>query len=79
MNEYEATFDVASKTDAYAVERALDRLYDTLREESRTVREGTSDSTEMLEQFAAVRDAVRDPTPGTLTVRYEQHGESFTE
>ena len=79
MGEYEATFEITSKTDAYAVEQALARLYDSLREESRTVRGGSSDSAEMLEQFATLRDAARDPTPGTLTVSYEQQGESFEE
>lgn len=79
MGEYEATFEITSKTDAYAVEQALARLYDLFREESRTVRGGSSDSAEMLEQFANLCDAARDPTPGTLTVSYEQQGESFEE
>ena len=79
MEEYEATFVIESKSAAYAMERSLARLYDSLREESRTVRDGTGDSSEMLEQFAAIRDAVRDPAPGTLTVTYERTGESFDE
>lgn len=79
MEEYEATFEVESKPDAHAVERLLDRLYDSLREESLTVRDGTGDSTEMLEQFATVRDAARDPAPATLTVTYERKSESFEE
>jgi len=77
MEEYEATFEVDSKTDAYAVERLMERLYDSLREESRTVREGSSDSTEMLEQFEAIRDAARRHNPGQLTVVYEQRDEEF--
>lgn len=79
MEEYEAIFEVESKTDAYAVERTLNRLYDSLREESMTVRGGTNDSTAMLEQFKAVRDAAQRPAPGTLTVVYEQEDEAFKE
>lgn len=77
MGEYEATFEIESKADAYAVEKVLTRLYDALREESRTVRDGTTDSTEMLEQFATVRDAAQNPMPGRLTVTFEQNEESF--
>jgi len=79
MVEYEATFEIESKADAYAVEKLLTRLYDILREEARTVREGTSDSTEMLEQFEIVRNAAQNPMPGTLTVVYEQDDEPFEE
>lgn len=79
MEEYEATFEIKSKSDAYAMERSLARLYDSLREESRTVRDGTGDSTEMLERFATIRDAARDPAPGTLTVTYTRADESFEE
>lgn len=32
MSRHEATFETASKTSAYAVERLVDRLYDTVRE-----------------------------------------------
>ena len=77
MEEYEATFEVDSKTDAHAVERLLDRLYDSVREESRTLREGTGDSAEMLAQFEAIRDAARDRRPGQLTVVYERREEGF--
>jgi hypothetical protein len=77
MEEYEATFEIESRTDAYAVEKALSRLYDTVREESRTVRGGTADSTELLEQFAALRDAAQEPMPGRLTVTFERSEESF--
>jgi hypothetical protein len=79
MDEYEATFEIASKNDARAVERLLNRLYDTLREESRTVRSGTGDSTEMLEQFECLRDAAGQQKPGTLKVVFEQQGRSFEE
>ena len=77
MEEYEAVFEIDSKTDAHAVERLIERLYDSLREESRTLREGSSDSTEMLEQFETMRTAMRRPTPGKLIVRYESRDEEF--
>ena len=77
MDEYTAVFDIDSKTDAYAVERLMNRLYDSLREESRTLREGSNDSTEMLEQFKTIRDATQRPTPGKLTVIYESQDEEF--
>lgn len=79
MREYEARFEIESKADAYAVERVLTQLYDALREETRTVREGTTDSTEMLDQFATIRNAAQDPTSGTLTVIYERDDEPFGE
>lgn len=77
MAEYEAVFEIDSKTDAHAVERLMERLYDSLREESRTRREGSSDSTEMLEQFETIRNATRRPTPGKLRVIYESRDEEF--
>jgi hypothetical protein len=77
MDRYEATFEVESKTDAHAVERLVNRLYDMLREESRTRRKESVDSTEMLEQFKAIRDATRRPTPGTLTIVYESKDKEF--
>jgi hypothetical protein len=77
MDRYEATFEVESKTDAHAVERLVNRLYDMLREESRTIRTGSADSTEMLEQFKAIRDATRRSTPGKLTIVYESKNEEF--
>jgi hypothetical protein len=79
MVEYEARFEIDSKADAYAVERVLTGLYDAFREEARTVREGTTDSTGMLDQFATIRDAAKDPMPGTLTVVYEREDEPFEE
>lgn len=77
MDEYTAVFEVDSKSDAYAVERLMNGLYDSLREESRTLRKGSNDSTEMLSEFKAIRDAVQRPTPGKLTVIYESHGGEF--
>ena len=77
MDEYQAIFEIKSKTDAYAVERLMNRLYNSLREESRTIREGSTDATEMLAQFEAIRDATQKPTPGKLTVVYESRDEKF--
>ena len=77
MDKYEAVFEIDSKTDAHAVERLMERLYDSLREESRTLHKGSSDSTEMLEQFETIRNATRRPTPGRLILRYESHDEEF--
>lgn len=79
MEEHAATFEVESKTDAYAIERLTNSLYDSLREESRTIREVSGDSTEMLEQFKTIRDAARDHRPGRLTVIYELLEEDFEE
>jgi hypothetical protein len=79
MDEYEATFEVDSKSDAYAIERLMNQVYDSLREESRTVREGSSDSTKMIAEFEAIRDAARQPKPGRLTVILEQRDEEFEE
>ncbi|WP_411964019.1 hypothetical protein [Haloferax sp. YSMS24] len=77
MDEYTAVFEIDSESDAYAIERLMDRLYDSLREESRTLVEGSSDSTAVLEQFENIRNAARRPTPGTLTVIYESRDEEF--
>ncbi|MFW6152837.1 MAG: hypothetical protein ACOC42_00600 [Halobacteriota archaeon] len=79
MEPISATFEIESESDAHAVERLLDRLYDSLREESVTVREGTGDATSMLEQFEGIRDAARRPRPGRLTVVYEPRDAPFTE
>lgn len=77
MDEYKAVFEIDSKNDAYAVERLMNRLYDSVREESRTIREGSSDSREMIAHFEAIRDATRQPTPGKLTVVYESQDTEF--
>ena len=77
MDEYEATFSIDSKTDAYAVERLLEGLHDAVREESRSRREGTNDSSDVLAEFAALRDAARERRPGRLTVVYERDETGF--
>lgn len=71
MTRHEATFDISSRTDKRAVRRLMDRAYNTLREELRTVEHGESGPKETLEQFEAIRDAAANPSTGTLTVVYE--------
>ncbi len=44
-------FEIGSKTDSYAAQRILERVYDTVREEVRTVREGSEDSNEAIQAF----------------------------
>lgn len=79
MDEYTAVFEIDSKSDAYAVERLMNRMYDSLREESRTLAAETSDSTDMLTQFKTIRDVARTPTPGKLTLIYETRNDGFDE
>ena len=77
MDEYTATFEIESKTDAFAVERLMDRLYDAVREESRSVRDGSADARGMLTEFETIRDAARRHGPGRLRVVYEVSNEDF--
>ncbi|AHZ22952.1 hypothetical protein E6P09_02380 [Haloferax mediterranei ATCC 33500] len=73
MREYEAVFEIDSKGDSYAVRRVLEQVYDTIREESRSVREGSDDASALLEEFKTLRDAARDPAEGKLTITYKQY------
>jgi hypothetical protein len=77
MEKHEATFEIESKTDAYAVDRLMEQLYNSLREESRSLRAGSEDATSMLASFEAIRNAARSGRPGRLTVIYEQHEKEF--
>lgn len=79
MKRYEATFEIDEKTDSYAVRRILRQVYDTIREEARSVREGTDDGTKVLQEFESLRDAGEHPTPGKLTITYEQYDDEFDE
>jgi hypothetical protein len=77
MRRYEATFEIDSKTDLYAVRRILERVYDTVREESQELREGSDDGASLLREFETLRDAATEPAVGRLTITYEQDvGES---
>ena len=77
MSSYEASFEIDSKTDSYAARRILEQVYDTIREESRSVREWSEDGDELLEEFQMLRDAARDQTSGRLTITYEQYDDDF--
>lgn len=79
MTRYEASFEVDSKGDSYAVRRVLEKVYDTVREESRTVRENTDDATALLREFETLRDAAKDPSPGELRIVYERYDDEFEE
>ena len=77
MSHYEASFEIDSKTDSYAARHILERVYDTIREESQSVREGTADADELLQEFQTLRDAAKRRTPGRLTITYEQYDSEF--
>jgi hypothetical protein len=77
MSKHEAVFEIDSATDSNAVERILERVYDSVREESRSVREGSDDATETIEAFRALRDAAAEPAPGRLRVTYERDEDGF--
>ncbi|WP_336363335.1 hypothetical protein [Halalkalicoccus salilacus] len=72
MSRYEASFEIDSKTDSYAARRILERVYDTVREESRSVRDGSEETT-LLQEFKTLRDAAKRPTTGKLTITYERY------
>lgn len=76
MRQYEATFEIDSKADAYAIHRILERVYDTVREESRNVRVGSDDAATLLDEFRTLRDAAAQPASGSLTITYERDDES---
>jgi hypothetical protein len=77
MSRHEATFEIDSASDSYAAKRILGKLYDTVREESRQVRAGGEDSDELLDSFAALRDALDGQSSGRLTVALELEGGGF--
>ena len=77
MTHYEAVFEIDSKSDAEVIRLLVERVYDALREETREIDGDETSSSEMLEKFEAIRNATRHPTPGTLTIQYDQHNEAF--
>jgi len=77
MTRHEATFEIDSKSDSYAARRILERVYDTVREESRSVREGTDDADELLGAFERLQEEVKEPSPGALTITYERYDDDF--
>ncbi|SIR33071.1 hypothetical protein SAMN05421858_2282 [Haladaptatus litoreus] len=79
MARHEATFEIRSKSDAHAINLLMDRVYDSLREQSTTVEGKTKLPNEMLETFDSLRTATNRETPGTLTIVYEEENEPFEE
>jgi hypothetical protein len=77
MSHYEAVFEIDSKPDAEAIRILVERVYDSLREETRELSGNGTGSNEMLEQFKAIRDATRHTAPGTLTIHYDQQDDAF--
>jgi len=77
MSRHVAFFEIDSKSDSYAARRILERVYDTVREESSSVREDADDTSELLESFKTLRDAAKRPTTGKLTITYEQYDDEF--
>jgi hypothetical protein len=77
MPRHEAVFEIDSESDSDAVSRVLERVYDSVREESRSVRQGSEDSTETIAAFEALRDAAAEPAPGRLRVVYERDEDGF--
>lgn len=77
MDRHEATFEIDSRSDAAAARRVLEGVYDTVREESRTVRADSDDATELLAAFETLRDAARSPGAGTLRITLEQSEDGF--
>ena len=77
MSRHVASFEIDSKTDSYAARRILERVYDTIREESSSGREDSDDASELLESFKTLRDAAKRPTTGKLTITYEQYDPEF--
>lgn len=75
MSRYEASFEIDSKTDSYAARRILEQVYDAVREETRSVQEGSDDTSDLLQEFEPLREALEDPAAGKLTITYEQYGE----
>lgn len=79
MSRHQATFEIRSKADAYAVRLLVDRVYDAIREELRESGDDASPGDETLDELRAIREAVRRPSPGTLTIVYESRDEPLEE
>ena len=77
MSRYETSFEVDSKADSHAIHRLLEQVYDAVREESRTVREGSNDASELLQEFETLRNAAKEPSPGEIRIVYERYDDEF--
>lgn len=77
MSRYDATFEITSNTDAEAVQRLLERLYDSVREELKRCDRTDAPPDETIRAFEVICEATRRQAPGTLTVVYEPDDEPF--
>ena len=77
MSRHEASFEIDSKADSYAARRILEQAYDTIREELRSVREGSSDAQTFRHEFEVLRDAAKHPAAGKLTITYERYDDGL--
>lgn len=71
MSKYEATFEIADKTDAHAVRLLLERAYDAVREELDQAG-GNDQLNEVLREFEKIHEASKQSSAGRLTIIYEQ-------
>lgn len=76
MSRHEATFEIETRNDAHTVRILTERIHDTMREELGSSFENDTESNELLQQFAAIREATKNQSSGSLTVIYEQDDES---
>ncbi len=79
MERHEATFEIHSKSDAHAVNLLMERVYDSLREESMSIEGKIEMPNEMLEAFEILREETARENPGKLTFVYEEMDRSFVE
>jgi hypothetical protein len=77
MSRYEAAFEVESKNRSQIVQQVLKPVHDTIRDESRTIREETENANELLAAFETLQDAAMEPSPWGLTIVYERYDEDF--
>lgn len=77
MSRHDATFEIGSKTNAYAVRRLLEQTYDVVREEVARTEDRAGSSDETLRAFETICEAMDHPAPGRLTVVYERHADGF--
>jgi hypothetical protein len=59
------------------VQQVLKHVHDTIRDESRTIREETEDANELLAAFESLQDAAMEPSPWGLKIVYERYDEDF--
>ncbi|MFC7046011.1 hypothetical protein ACFQH6_11825 [Halobacteriaceae archaeon GCM10025711] len=77
MTRYEATFDIDSKTDAHSVRLLVEQIYNVFREELRETGQDDAALNDTLQTLEEMREESRRSSPGSLTIIFEQHDESF--